>query len=138
MVVQDARPLDRDDASDEDDGSPVAPNWEPASRDADPASGSRGGGDILSMLVSIYGSKVRSLGLRTSCSVVLHWVVRYGYGLFEYVRFGFVRLCDFMFEYIGFGYVIIESVPLDSVQFDSVRFEYVRFDSVMLCLFQIL
>eukprot|EP00904_Undaria_pinnatifida_P000085 jgi/Undpi1/10077/HiC_scaffold_28.g12531.m1 len=57
MVVQDARPLDRDDASDEDDGSPVAPNWEPASRDADPASGSRGGGDILSMLVSIYGSK---------------------------------------------------------------------------------
>lgn len=56
---QDARPLDRDDASDEDDAGPVAPNWEPASRDADPASGNRGGGDILSMLVSIYGSKVR-------------------------------------------------------------------------------
>ncbi|CAN0338597.1 unnamed protein product, partial [Scytosiphon promiscuus] len=54
---QDARPLDRDDASDEDDAGPVAPNWEPASRDADPASGNRGGGDILSMLVSIYGSK---------------------------------------------------------------------------------
>lgn len=57
---QDARPLDRDDASDEDDGGPIAPNWEPASRDADPASGNRGGGDILSMLVSIYGSKVRT------------------------------------------------------------------------------
>ena len=58
LVAQDARPLDRDDASDEDDAGPVAPDWEPASRDADPASGSRGGGDILSMLVSIYGSKV--------------------------------------------------------------------------------
>lgn len=58
-LSQDARPLDRDDASDEDDGGPIAPNWEPASRDADPASGNRGGGDILSMLVSIYGSKAR-------------------------------------------------------------------------------
>lgn len=61
MFGQDARPLDRDDGSDEDDDGPVAPNWEPASRDADPSSGRRGGGDILSMLVSIYGSKVPKL-----------------------------------------------------------------------------
>lgn len=62
-VAQDARPLDRDDASDEDDAGPVPPDWEPASRDADPASGNRGGGDILSMLVSIYGSKVMDVSV---------------------------------------------------------------------------
>lgn len=60
LGVQDARPLDQEDGSDEDDDGPVAPNWEPASRDANPASGTRAGGDILSMLVSIYGSKVRT------------------------------------------------------------------------------
>lgn len=53
--------MDREDGCDEDEDGPVVPNWEPASRDADPASGSRGGGDILSMLVSIYGSKVIDL-----------------------------------------------------------------------------
>lgn len=64
---QDARPLDRDDGSDEDDDGPVAPNWEPASRDADPTSGNRSGSDILTMLVSIYGSKVYSLESRFDC-----------------------------------------------------------------------
>ena len=59
-MQQDARPLDGDDGSDEDDDGPVAPNWEPASRDADPTSGNRSGSDILTMLVSIYGSKVNS------------------------------------------------------------------------------
>lgn len=62
VASQDARPLDGDDGSDEDDDGPVAPNWEPVSRDADPSSGSRGGGDILSILVSIYGSKASNLG----------------------------------------------------------------------------
>ncbi|CAM9596126.1 unnamed protein product, partial [Discosporangium mesarthrocarpum] len=53
---QDARPLGQEDDSDDEDGPP-APDWEPQSRDADPARSGHARGDILSMLVSIYGSK---------------------------------------------------------------------------------
>lgn len=98
--TQDARPLDRDEGSDEDDDGPVAPNWEPASRDADPTSGGKGGGDILSMLVSIYGSKVRSylffwFGL---CRIGSSPVYSVGLGFYSVQ----VRFCLGRFGSVGF------------------------------------